>query len=691
MVSACQGLTYRPRPVSTGNVMEIKDLFSLEAADLPLVEHPFHASHAVGQLLANPLRRSHLRFARGVGTALQDKQLIKALADGELFLVYSGVGSSKPLSPLVRWETDRANLSSGRWQLREPYRVPAGWKHSVEALNRWQVTPDQLQMKGAGGVGHFSASNLRTGLQTHHHQQAQASSASSSSLSLPVGAAATIQPLQSKPSASDQEKPADEPEKLHLVVGIFTDGTLNNVDNIQAFHRKVEEECIAPANADPQKIEECREYLRLLMGESYASAPTNVVKLFDLYGDGEIVKNGERTVTIKVYEPGAGTKTGERDSLEGSATGLGDTGVVAQVERAISAVVHEVKTASDARQIDSLVFDLFGFSRGAAAARHLVNDILDGASGSLGRRLGELHLEWPTDVQIRFVGLFDTVAGIVNLKELDLSAGNNQNEPVRLYLDAEKVERVIHFTALDERRANFSLNSIRSSAESLPGNFREIALPGAHSDIGGGYLEEQIEELLLYPELSITDFMTEWPEKTWQWETLENEKNQIVSERWIGDYSLDLPSGKAPNISIRKKVDVHPSPHGRVELYLEMKRLVRGEFSMVPLKLMVNEAQQLDVPLGSFDDKQSDKLPEDLEGIYFTLKQQVEAGEDSPVLPIRDREMLKQKYTHHSDHYNLLKFLAFGLVSRLEIPFELLQPFKTASSGERQIYWNTRV
>ena len=688
MVSACQGLTYRPRPVSTGNVMEIKDLFSLEAADLPLVEHPFHASHAVGQLLANPLRRSQLRFARGVGTALQDKQLIKALADGELFLVYSGVGSSKPLSPLVRWETDRANLSSGRWQLREPYRVPAGWKHSVEALNRWQITPDQLQMKGAGSIGHLSANSLTTGLQSHHHQQAQASSASSSSLSLPVGAAATIQPLQSKPSASDQEKPADEPEKLHLVVGIFTDGTLNNVDNIQAFHRKVEEECIAPANADPQKIEECREYLRLLMGESYASAPTNVVKLFDLYEDGLTTKNGAKTVTIKVYEPGAGTKTGEEDSLEGSATGLGDTGVIAQVERAFFEAVEQAATEYFGESLESVTFDLFGFSRGAAAARHAANEILRGPEGFLGGLFDQFGLPWPSKMSIRFMGLFDTVAGIVNFSELDFSAGNSANNPVDLYVDPHRVGRVVHLVAKDEKRANFSLNSIKFADGDAPGNFREIELPGVHSDVGGGYQDVQEERLLLHPTLTIKDRNTRWPDKSWQWEHLEGLLKRVASEEWIGAYSLQLKSGKKPALWIDEKKDVHPPPHGRVDLSLRMHRLVRGEYSDVTLELMRELALNSNVPLQVLEGKSDVELPAELERIRSTLLEQVMSGSNEPNLDMEDQRLLRQRYIHHSDHYNLLEFLAFGLVTRLEVPFDLIRPFKTADNRKRNIFWN---
>lgn len=90
---------------------------------------------------------------------------------------------------------------------------------------------------------------------------------------------------------------------------------------------------MAPLRDRPEKLKECLARLRLVMGESYAGEPTNVVKLFDLYQDGNNSEGAEKTITLKAYEPGAGTQSGASDSLEGVATGLGDSGVPAQVKR----------------------------------------------------------------------------------------------------------------------------------------------------------------------------------------------------------------------------------------------------------------------------------------------------------------------------------------------------------------------
>lgn len=65
----------------------------------------------------------------------------------------------------------------------------------------------------------------------------------------------------------------------------------------------------------------------------------------------------------------------------------------------------------------SVVVDVFGFSRGAAAARHFINKLL---ALNLGRPL-----------RVGFVGLFDTVAAIGSAADgLDTSDDNNLGCPL---------------------------------------------------------------------------------------------------------------------------------------------------------------------------------------------------------------------------------------------------------------------
>ncbi|MGO1502889.1 MAG: hypothetical protein ACTHWH_16575, partial [Marinobacter sp.] len=50
--------------------------------------------------------------------------------------------------------------------------------------------------------------------------------------------------------------------------------------------------------------------------------------------------------------------------------------------------------------------------------------------------------------------------------------------------------------------------------------------------------------------------------------------------------------------------------------------------------------------------------------------------------------MIRQRYIHHSDHYNLLEGLSFGQITRFEFPFDSLVPFRPTSSRERKIHFN---
>ncbi|MBL0897037.1 phospholipase effector Tle1 domain-containing protein, partial [Pectobacterium atrosepticum] len=80
------------------------------------------------------------------------------------------------------------------------------------------------------------------------------------------------------------------------------------------------------------------------------------------------------------------------------------------------------------------------------------------------------------DVRITFVGIFDTVA-------------SSYHPSLNIHLQDDCAERVVHLTALDEVRKHFPLTRVTPTAigSSIPPHFTELALPGAHSDLGGGY------------------------------------------------------------------------------------------------------------------------------------------------------------------------------------------------------------
>nr|WP_276316594.1 DUF2235 domain-containing protein [Halomonas flagellata] len=91
--------------------------------------------------------------------------------------------------------------------------------------------------------------------------------------------------------------------------------------------------------------------------------------------------------------------------------------------------------------------------------------------------------------------MFDTVGSFY-------LPGNARNLDFNLHLAPGSAMRVVQLTAHHEIRRNFPLSSLADPQGNLPGSFSEIALPGAHSDVGGGYENPEVdfanhEELLV--------------------------------------------------------------------------------------------------------------------------------------------------------------------------------------------------
>ena len=186
---------------------------------------------------------------------------------------------------------------------------------------------------------------------------------------------------------------------------------------------------------------------------------SNVAKLYELYKTDD--------TTLKLYIKGLGTSSaGDID--------FGDGGVVSKAfgagfglggEKRIDYALKEVKDFCDSLNTDdSVILDLFGFSRGAALARHFANAV-----------------QVIPNVSVRFMGLYDTVGsfGI---------PGDEKNASFDLSVKADNFKKVYHLTSFHELRKNFDLVSIKPEINgTLPDHMIEEEYPGVHSDIGGGY------------------------------------------------------------------------------------------------------------------------------------------------------------------------------------------------------------
>ncbi|PFG11628.1 phospholipase effector Tle1 domain-containing protein [Marinobacter sp. LV10MA510-1] len=178
------------------------------------------------------------------------------------------------------------------------------------------------------------------------------------------------------------EGQSDFRPKVTVEAGMFFDGTGNSRDNSGAFERKVDEGLTAQA-ARATSEEACSAEISQLMEGSYLNAETNVLKLHTLYQPFSTDTLTVENHRIRVYASGVGTKSGKEDDAWAMGTGMGERGILAKIRSGCDDVASRIDRATS-EPIDELIFDVFGFSRGAAAARHFVNEVWDGADGALG-------------------------------------------------------------------------------------------------------------------------------------------------------------------------------------------------------------------------------------------------------------------------------------------------------------------
>ncbi len=179
---------------------------------------------------------------------------------------------------------------------------------------------------------------------------------------------------------------------------------------------------------------------------------------------------------VKYIEGPAGDlETGSaRQALDAAVAWSGGNRVDQQWERWLNAVALHREDAP------ALALDVVGFSRGAALARHFGNRVAQHL------RDGRFWVQHPqrgtlsSCVDLRFMGLFDTVAQF-NV----LGAGNAAFD----LTIAPAWKWVAHAVALHEHRWLFPLTSARGTQ--VGSNVVERAFVGAHADIGGGYLTRE--------------------------------------------------------------------------------------------------------------------------------------------------------------------------------------------------------
>lgn len=369
---------------------------------------------------------------------------------------------------------------------------------------------------------------------------------------------------------------------IDVTIGVFFDGTANNKYN---------------SGSDKNN------------DDSYTGSWTNVVKLWDGYN----VEIEE--IIDKIYLEGIGTKTpiptkkdkelatnwknanvdiedeklkssgkGD-DKYQGTGLGFSSNGINAKIERACKLIRLKLNDAINEKNtkdtiVKSITIDVFGFSRGAAAARSFVSRLInivgtvdEGRSVYLKPNyLDTIHELRDAEIKVRFMGLFDTVSSFHPGLMKGKPNFNNDVGELALTIPSQNpsVQSVLHITAADEYRRNFSLTTI-DSAGSIG---VEIVLPGAHSDIGGGYATEVRENLCMNVIMR---------DRSWRGYL---NFDEIVQQRWIPQETITKCVLKAEQIN--KNLGIRgQSSHTDAEWLLRSEhRVVYNDYAKIPLNIM---------------------------------------------------------------------------------------------------------
>lgn len=467
--------------------------------------------------------------------------------------------------------------------------------------------------------------------------------------------------------------------KVDFIIGVFFDGTGNNRFNSDLVYYKhldknnnVIEEQYKKTNVKGKK-----KNFTVDTDSSYWNPYSNIVLLHDLYKVGieENKNNTKKTYYIRQYVQGIGTLEKEEDDTLGSGFGIDSRGVIGKVQEACEKISNQLSEIFKTKQnysIGSLTFDVYGFSRGAAAARHFCNEVIGVDSkitkfgipkdqniekspvkiistrvnlkndripisetytlGMLGEEFKKKKIYFKyTDtfstskdnekVKVRFLGLFDTVVSQFISKyygDFDLDKLKEYNELVKAKnfqkanVDISKldIKRVLHLTAGDEWRENFP-STISNKGVS-------ISMLGAHSDIGGGYaaLQKESTKIHLFKVVTGTNE-----------DDINNpkigKKEKDIQQFFIknGYCKIDKNEIKFKKVGeILKKVKINnldTSVINGVIMRLEADRIIKPRYSTVPLSIMREISQKAGVPfvkdLAEIKNKESETKPKPFE------------------------------------------------------------------------------
>ena len=381
---------------------------------------------------------------------------------------------------------------------------------------------------------------------------------------------------------------------------------------------------------------------------SFANDLSNVAKLVPFYyGRTRDLRNscgGYATRYGSLYLEGIGTSSGEDDSTIGAGTGTGSTGVENRVFDAAMRVGRLINSLSPGVEPSEIVMDVFGFSRGAAAARHFVNAFRRGYLIYRRSLMPDRRANLPQDrnVRFRFVGLFDTVSSIM------LGGGEQNHGDLNLNLSSASADIIFHLIAEHEIRRNFPLTDTRGAGTSR-------RLLGAHSDIGGGYLPPGDDVIVELPRSYIeTSRARAESRRDAEVQRLNLGKTAAaatyVNEGYINATDVADAFTYVASAITRFIIPTFPIPLIQHQFKIETRLCrpwVQTDLAKIALHVMHRKATDSSVPLYRVSNQLEYAYPAD--DVFRAAAEQMVAGSDpSPT----QRTHLLRNYAHHSAQFN---------------------------------------
>ncbi|WP_163397645.1 phospholipase effector Tle1 domain-containing protein [Flavobacterium fluviatile] len=439
---------------------------------------------------------------------------------------------------------------------------------------------------------------------------------------------------------------------ITITLNIFFDGTQNNKTNT-----------IEGKNYKESNHED----------DSYTNDFTNVARGYDTVATNVSFQES-------IYIEGIGTEDLESDDiLPDVALGIGNRGVMAKVIKACVEAGKKVsKKKYKGKKIDELKINVFGFSRGAAAARHFLhvanspaiifntdreNNITVNTPHSYqGMETADFRFKVsyspllykhgyfaacllkneinPKTIKFNFTGLYDTVAsyGIYHgndVSDLDLNAIKNSHFVFQLSAD-------------DEYRENFDLTDITSAGL----NGLEYTLPGVHCDIGGAYndLEDEVS-VLYYKRESIYNRVIHDTDIE-----IEKFRQIVINEGWYKPYQITAGVLRDSDLGTETKGSVDDAE--TFYTVVGTRKGLRNTYDKIPLKKMFFFSDHFGVKYDTNIIENKHEISDVfLQGVYNQIMNYMKACSDLRNEYIKNKPTLAQEYLNELRQLSYLDYI----------------------------------